>query len=106
MTLPALPPTPSIDTYEDVELREFSSQEWRVYDVGFLTGYALGQASAQAQLAQVNRDADRYYAEMCRRPAPREKEHISYAELCRRRGDYEQAEKNEAQLRELFGYLP
>jgi hypothetical protein len=106
MTLLTLPPTPAIDTYEDVDLHEFSSREWRVYDVGFLTGYALGQASRQAQLDQANRDADRYYAEMCRRPAPREKEQVSYAELCRRRGDYERAERNEAQLRELFGYLP
>jgi hypothetical protein len=104
MTLLTVQPVPMIDSYEDVVLHEMSAREWRVYDAGFLSGYALGQASWQAQLEQANHDADCYYAELCRRPALREEEHVSYAELCRRRGDYERAERNEAQLRELFGY--
>lgn len=53
-------------------------------------------------LAQAEHDADRYYAEMCRRPAPRQEEPRSYAELCRRRGECDRADRADQRTAEMF----
>ena len=84
---------------ENPRLWELSDRERRIFDAGFHHGYALGASSRQPEIDALNHEADRYYAEMCRRPAPRTPEHISYTELCRRRGEHERAERNEELLR-------
>jgi hypothetical protein len=86
-----------IDTYEDVTLHGLTERERRIYEAGFMIGYT----ARQGEVDRLEHEADRYYAEMCRRPAPPIREHISYAELCRRRGEPEHAARAEAQLRRL-----
>ncbi|CAM5538401.1 hypothetical protein [Leifsonia shinshuensis] len=87
------------DPAEDVRLWELDDQGWRIFEAGFLHGYALGGAARQPEVDALEHEADRYYAEMCRRPAPPIQEHVSYAELCRRRGEPERATRNEELLR-------
>jgi len=67
--------------------------------VGFAAAAPELMAEIRRQLEQANRDADRYYAEMCRRPAPPEPSasRPSFAELSRRRGEYDRAARADAQ---------
>lgn len=58
--------------------------------------YENGRGSRQTELDRANADADRYYAEMCRRPAPRYAETPSYADLERIRGNHEHADEVDA----------
>lgn len=53
---------------------------------------------------QADHDADRYYAEMCRRPAPAEHTATekSYAELCRIRGEHDRAARQDAAIDRMF----
>ena len=97
------------DPSSRVRMWELTGRERDVFEAGFMLGHATaGPALAdevqrlRQLLAQAEHDADRYYAEMCRRPAPRQPEPISYAELCRRRGEDDRAERHEARLGEMF----
>lgn len=76
------------DPTKDVQIYELDERERRIFEAGFLYGYAEAAATRQAEIDALNHEADRYYAQMCRRPAPAQREHVSYAELCRRRGEY------------------
>lgn len=49
----------------------------------------LGRRSRDAEVAQLERDADRYYYEMCQRPTAPQGEYISWADLQARRESLE-----------------
>ena len=73
-----------------------------VYEAGFLTGYNAAAPHLHAeltalrqQLARIDAEADRLYAELCRRPAPKEPDRVPYAELCRRRNQPDTAARAE-----------
>ena len=55
-----------------------------------------GRASRRAEVGHANAEADRYYAAMCRRPAPRQPNYVSHADLERIRGNHEHADRIEA----------
>ena len=55
-----------------------------------------GRASRQAEIDHANSEADRYYAEVCRRPAPRQPNYVSHADLERIRGHHEHADEIDA----------
>jgi hypothetical protein len=90
------------DTATDVRVDELTDQERLIFEAGFMHGYSLAAAGRQAEIDALNWEADRLYAEVCRRPAPRQPEGVTYAELCRRRGENDRAERNERCLREWF----
>lgn len=87
---------------EQVHLSELYGRELLLFELGFQHGYALGQESRQAEVDALNHTADRYYAEMCRRPAPTEPETPPYADLCRIRGEHARAARQEARLRKMW----
>ena len=98
------------DSATDVRIDELTEQERWIFEAGFMHGHSLAAAARQAEINALNWEANRLYAEMCRRPAPRRPEGVTYAELCRRRGENDRAERNERTLREwfpeLFGVTP
>ena len=58
-----------------------------------LLAWAQGWESRRAEIYHANAEADRYYAEMCRRPAPRQPNYVSHADLERIRGNDEHADQ-------------
>ena len=61
-----------------------------------LLAWAQGWAARQAEVDRLNYEADRLYAEMCRRPAPRQPNYVSHADLERIRGNDEHADEIDA----------
>lgn len=64
----------------------------------FTFAYEQGKASRQNEVDNLNREADRLYAEMCRRIPPPQRDPRSFADLSRIRGDHERAERHEQRM--------
>jgi hypothetical protein len=99
----------SDDPSARVRMWELTGRERDVFEAGFMLGHAAaGPALAdevgrlRQLLAQAEHDADRYYAEMCRRPAPRQTDSVPYGDLCRRRGEDDRGARHEAQIDAMF----
>jgi hypothetical protein len=99
------------DPTENVREWELDDQQRHVYEAGFMMGYQLAAPTLaaevmelRARLEQSERDADRYYAEMCRRPAPAEPSasRQPYAELSRIRGEHDRADRQVAAIDRMF----
>ncbi|MCE0459413.1 hypothetical protein [Curtobacterium flaccumfaciens] len=99
------------DPTEDVREWELTASQRRVYEAGYMVGFQMAAPELMAEvlelrarLEQAEHDAHRYYAEMCRRPAPAEytATEKSYAELSRIRGEHERAERQEAAIDRMF----
>ncbi len=99
------------DPTENVREWELNDQQRQVYEAGYMVGFQMAAPELmaevlelRAQLEQANHDADRYYAEMCRRPAPAEHTATeqSYAELSRIRGEHDRADRHEAAMDRMF----
>jgi hypothetical protein len=99
------------DPTENVREWELDDQQRQVYEAGFMMGYQLAAPTLaaevmelRARLEQAEHDADRYYAEMCRRPAPAEPSasRQSYAELSRSRGERDRAARQEVAIDRMF----
>lgn len=99
------------DPTEDVREWELTASQRRVYEAGYMVGFQMAAPELMAEvlelrarLEQAEHDADRYYADMCRRPAPAEHTATekSYAELSRIRGEHERAERQEAAIDRMF----
>lgn len=100
------------DPSSRVRMWELTGRERDVFEAGFMLGYTTDTPALQDEvtrlrhmLAQAEHDADRYYAEMCRRPAPRQPDPVSHAELCRRRGEHERGKRHEARIGEMFPHF-
>lgn len=97
------------DPTQNVREWELSDQQRQVYEAGYMIGFQMAApelmaevASLRAQLEQANHDADRYYAEMCRRPAPAEPDRPTFAEISRARGEDDRAARHEATMDRMF----
>lgn len=99
------------DPTENVREWELTDQQRQVYEAGFMIGFQMAAPELfaevlelRARLEQAERDADRYYAEMCRRPAPAEPSasRQSYAELSRIRGEHDRADRHDATIDRMF----
>ena len=100
-----------VDPSENVREWELTADQRQVYEAGFMVGYQMAAPALtaeilelRARLEQAEHDADRYYAEMCRRPAPAEPSasRQSYAELSRIRGENDRADRQEAAIDRMF----
>jgi hypothetical protein len=81
------------DPTENVREWELDDQQRQVYEAGFMMGYQLAAPTLaaevmelRARLEQSEHDADRYYAEMCRRPPARAGRTRSTSRGCRGSG--------------------
>lgn len=90
------------DPSEQVREWELDAADRRTWEAGYMVGFAAAGtelhaelAALRAQLEQAQRDADRYYAAMCRRPSVPEPQRPSFAELSRRRGEHDRAARAE-----------
>lgn len=99
------------DPSETIRTWELTAGELAVYEAGFMVGFQMAApellaeiASLRTRLEQAEHDADRCYAEMCRRPAPSEPSATrqSYAELSRLRGEHERADRQAAAINRMF----
>lgn len=97
------------DPTEHVHEWELSDEQRQVWEAGYMVGFQMAApalmaevASLRARLEQAEHDADRYYAEMCRRPAPAEPEHPTFAEISRARGEHDRAARHEATMDRMF----
>ncbi len=100
-----------VDPSENVREWELTAEQRQVYEASFIVGYQMAAPALtaeilelRARLEQAEHDADRYYAEMCRRPAPAEPSgsRQSYAELSRVRGEHDRADRQEAAIDRMF----
>jgi hypothetical protein len=98
--------------YPDIQPYEMNTREHDCYELGYLIGHADGAIAMRKdlerlnnELARANHDADRYYTEMCRRPAKpfTDPSRPSYADLERIRGNHANADRIDAQNRDRFG---
>lgn len=99
------------DPSEHVREWELDDQQRQVYEAGYMVGFQMAAPALmaevlelRAQLEQANHDADRYYAEMCRRPAPAEPtaSRETFAEISRARGEDDRAARHEATIDRMF----
>jgi len=99
------------DPSEGVREWELDAEGRRIWEAGYMVGFAAAAPTLmaevlelRAQLEQANHDADRYYAEMCRRPAPTEPTAAreSFAEISRTRGEENRAARHEATIDRMF----
>ncbi len=97
------------DPSENVREWELSDEQRQFYEAGFMVGFQMAApalmaevASLRARLEQAEHDADRYYAEMCRRPAPAEPDRPTFAEISRARGEDDRAVRHEATMDRIF----
>lgn len=90
---------------------ELDAEGRRTWEAGYMVGFAAAApelmaeiTALRAQLEQANRDADRYYAEMSRRPAPAERTatRATFTEVSRARGDHDRAARHEQQIDRMF----
>lgn len=72
-----------IQHYPEVRQWNWNSAERDAYEFGYLLGHADGATRARDEIRKLNHEADRLYAEMCRRPAPQfvDPNRKSYKEL-------------------------
>lgn len=99
------------DPTESIREWELSDEQRQVYEAGFMVGFQMATptlmaevASLRARLEEAEHDADRYYAEMCRRPAPAEPTASgpTFAEISRARGEDDRAARHEATIDRMF----
>jgi hypothetical protein len=99
------------DPTENVREWELTDEQRQVYEAGYMVGFQMAAPELMAEvlelrarLEQAEHNADRYYAEMCRRPAPAEHTATekSYAELSRIRGEHDRAARQEAAIDSMF----
>jgi hypothetical protein len=99
------------DPTENVREWELDAEQRQVYEAGYMVGFQMAAPELMAEilelrarLEQAAHDADRYYAEMCRRPAPAEHTATekSYAELSRIRGEHDRAARQDAAIDCMF----
>lgn len=97
------------DPSEDVREWELDAEGRHVWEAGYMVGYRTAEPQLVAEverlkqlLEQAESDADRYYAEMCRRPAPAEPTRQSFSELSRIRGEHDRADRHDKRMAEMF----
>jgi hypothetical protein len=99
------------DPTENVREWELTAEQRKVWEAGYMVGFQMAAPELmtevlelRARLEQSERDADRYYAEMCRRPAPAEPtaSRESFAETSRARGEDDRAARHEEQIDRMF----
>lgn len=97
------------DPTEHVREWELSPEQRQVWEAGYLVGFAAAAPELMAEvlelrarLEQAEDDADRYYAEMSRRPAPAEPDRPPFAEISRARGEGGRAARHEATIDRMF----
>ncbi|MBF4587990.1 hypothetical protein [Curtobacterium sp. VKM Ac-2887] len=99
------------DPTESIREWELSAEQRQVYEAGFMVGFQMAApalmaevASLRARLEHAEHDADRYYAEMCRRPAPAEPSASgpTFAEISQTRGEHDRAARNDAAIDRMF----
>jgi hypothetical protein len=100
------------DPSDGVREWELDAADRTVWEAGYMVGFAAAGTELQAeiralraQVEQAQHDADRYYAELCRRPAVPERDRVSFAELSRRRGECDRAARAEQHERVLAAVL-
>jgi hypothetical protein len=98
------------DPTENVRTWELDDQQRQVYEAGFMMGYQLAAPTLpaevmelRARLEQAERDADRYYAEMCRRPPARDHATIEEFLAAQKHRGAEAAAKRAAEIRAEIG---
>lgn len=98
------------DPTEDVRSWELDDEQRHVYEAGFMMGYQLAAPTLvaevmelRARLEQAERDADRYYAEMCRRPPSRDHATIEEFLAAQKHRGAEAAAKRAAEVRAYIG---
>ncbi|TDW43167.1 hypothetical protein EDF52_113121 [Curtobacterium sp. PhB42] len=99
------------DPTEHVREWELTDEQRQVYEAGFMVGFQMAAPALvaevlelRARLEQAEHDADRYYAEMSRRPAPAEPSASgpTFAEISRARGEDDRAARHEATMDRMF----
>lgn len=99
------------DPTENVREWELTDEQRRVYEAGYMVGFQMATPALMAEvlelrarLEQAEHDADRYYAEMSRRPAPAEPSASgpTFAEISRIRGEHDRAARHEATIGRMF----
>ncbi|QZQ53783.1 hypothetical protein KZI27_00905 (plasmid) [Curtobacterium sp. TC1] len=97
------------DPTESVREWELTDEQRQVYEAGYMVGFQMAAPALMAEvlelrarLEQAEHDADRYYAEMCRRPAPAEPDRSTFAEIARARGEDDRAARHEATMDRMF----
>lgn len=97
------------DPTEHVHEWELSDEQRQVWEAGYMVGFQMAApalfaevASLRARLEQAEHDADRYYAEMSRRPAPAEPDRPTFAEISRARGEHDRADRHDATIDRMF----
>lgn len=99
------------DPTEHVREWELSDEQRQVWEAGYMVGFQMAAPALlaevlelRARLEQAEHDADRYYAEMCRRPAPTEPTASgpTFAEISRIRGEDDRAARHEATMDRMF----
>lgn len=98
------------DPSEDVRTWDLNDEQRHVYEAGFMMGYQLAAPTLvaevmelRARLEQAERDADRYYAEMCRRPPSRDHATIEEFLAAQKHRGAEAAAKRAAEIRAEMG---
>ncbi|MDF2915790.1 MAG: hypothetical protein K0S70_7 [Microbacterium sp.] len=97
------------DPTENVREWELTDEQRQVWEAGYMVGLQMAAPELMAEvlelrgrLEQAEHDADRYYAEMCRRPAPAEPDRPTFAEISRARGEDDRAARHEATMDRMF----
>lgn len=99
------------DPTEQIREWELTDEQRQVWEAGYMVGFQMAApelmaevASLRARLEQAEHDADRYYAEMCRRPAPADPTASgpTFAEISRTRGEDDRAARHEATMDRMF----
>ncbi|MCS6586919.1 hypothetical protein NYQ25_18275 [Curtobacterium flaccumfaciens pv. flaccumfaciens] len=97
------------DPTENVRDWELTHEQRQVWEAGYMVGFQMAAPALMAEvlelrarLEQAEHDADRYYAEMCRRPAPAEPDRPTFAEISRARGEDDRAARHEATMDRMF----
>ncbi|MBT1631477.1 hypothetical protein [Curtobacterium flaccumfaciens] len=97
------------DPTEHVHEWELTDEQRQVWEAGYMVGFQMAAPELiaevlelRARIEQAEHDADRYYAEMCRRPAPAEPDRPTFAEISRARGEDDRAARHEATMDRMF----
>lgn len=97
------------DPTEHVREWELTDEQRQVWEAGYMVGFQMAAPALvaevlelRARLEQAEHDADRYYAEMCRRPAPAEPDRPTFAEISRARGEDDRSARHEATMDRMF----
>ncbi len=97
------------DPTENVHEWELTDEQRQVWEAGYMVGFQMAAPALiaevlelRARLEQAEHDANRYYAEMCRRPAPAEPDRATFAEISRVRGEDDRAARHEATMDRMF----